>query len=125
MEKSDFVKQVERLKSAFREEAFPKERIALLWHRYRNARAAVFASAVDNLILKMPPAREVFALLDERLLSFENASPVGLARMEKEHPVQPNAAELAAKYAPALDAAIKNGLTKELPYNPLERQDEL
>lgn len=126
MQVREFEQQFERLKSAYGEKNFPEEREGLFWKRFNQATNHAFTLAVDWIILTMPPAAAVAALLDDKLrdaLPGSSALILGEARMDKDHPIQPNAAELAAKYAPSLKNAIGQ-IAKPLPYDPKSRITE-
>lgn len=121
MTKQEFLKEVTRLISAYGESQWPPERIEMLWGRAKNADAFPLSRAVNGIIFRMPPPRDVAGFLEEALAPSASDSLAGQARMDREHPVQPNAAALAAAYSPGIKATIGRGLGRELPYDKNER----
>jgi len=122
MTKGEFMKQVQRLILSYGESQWPVERINLLWAKLESAENFAFTRAVNDVIFRMPPSRDVAQLLCETVSIPGAAKQLGVDRMEAEHPVQPNAAELAAKYAPGIKTALKG--FGDLPYDPKERISE-
>lgn len=119
MTHTEFFAQLNRLCQSYEVNIFPPERVSILFERYKSRSVADFQEAVTWLILTLPPPAQIFAKLDEKMKDSERETSVN-ERQEMYQPA-PNAAELAAKYAPAIIEMLKRGPLRELPYDPKER----
>lgn len=118
MEIRDFYQQLNRLSASYDPKLFPPERVNLLFQRYREYTAIDFKEATDWIILTLPPAAQIFSVLDERLKAKREERPI--SERDSLYAHAPNAKELADYYAPKIREMLQR-VTKKLPYDPAER----
>lgn len=114
---SDFEVQFTKLKLTYGEKAFPPIREEMFWLRYEKYSRAAFESAVNWLVLSMPPLATVIVVLDEQLKGIYRPTPA----QNDEYKENANAKELADYYAPKIKELIRRGAGLPLPYDPTER----
>jgi hypothetical protein len=67
MQLAEFTTQLERLRQAYGDRAFPNERERIFWQRYEKFSVARFEQVIDWIVLQMPPATQLVGILDDRL----------------------------------------------------------
>lgn len=67
MQLAEFTTQLNRLRQAYGDRAFPGERERIFWQRYEKFSKERFEQVIEWVVLQMPPASQLVSILDERL----------------------------------------------------------
>jgi len=100
---------------------WPKQRLDALWDGLRGYDPYFFRKAVRQFIANSynpPKLADLKELIHQIQRDEKVERRLGAEEMDRLHPVQANAKELADKYAPAIRAIIRQGITRPLPYDP-------
>lgn len=79
----EFGMQIDRLKLIYGDKGFPEVRVKAMYQRYQNVPSRAFALACDWVVLSMPNASAVVAVLDEKL---KYAMPQEAGAQERREP---------------------------------------